>query len=107
MRCDGRLEVRLPAGDKVRATQHADAARLTLSDFVRHLIDASLNGRPPASGSERAEVESLRQRVNRIHSRLLTLAQRPDVPFPVASALKAIESDLTTAHADAQELLKP
>jgi transaldolase len=107
MRCDNRLEVRLPTEDKLRAARHADAANVNLSTFVRRLIDASLNGRAPVTLAERREVESLRRRVNGIHARLTTLAQTPNVPPDVVRAIRAIEDDLSTAHTDAARTLGP
>ncbi len=107
MRCDDRLEIRLPAEDKVRAARYAEAADVTLSTFVRRLIDASLSGRAPATIAERREVESLRRRVNGIHARLSILVKTPDVPPDIARAIEAIENDLSTAHDDASRTLGP
>jgi hypothetical protein len=106
MRCDDRLEIRLSAEDKLRVAQHADAARVSLSDFVRHSINDSISGRARPSIAQLTEVECLRRRVNSIQARLSRLSETPGIPASVATAILAIGRDLTTAHADSQELLR-
>jgi uncharacterized protein (DUF1778 family) len=106
MRCDDRLDIRVSSDAKARIAQHAAAASLSVSDFVRQSVSVAVNRRAPAMVQERREIEVIRRESNSIRARLASLADAPGLPIQVAAAIKQLGRDATALHDSARTLLQ-